>query len=173
LTPKLIGEGEAKYYLFISTAHQVVFFKPMNHYEILYILSGQFTEEEVESIKETVKKLIVKFEGTITLEDSLGKKRLAYPIKKVAQGYYLLFEFDLDGQNLKKLNDELKLEPKVLRHLVTRKEISAPSFVDKTKELLETKPAELKEEKKAEEKKKVKIEDLDKKLDEILDGDIL
>ncbi|MBU1163990.1 30S ribosomal protein S6 [Patescibacteria group bacterium] len=145
-----------------------------NHYELLYILSGQFTEEEVEKIKETIKKLIAKFEGIVSLEDSLGKKRLAYPIKKIMQGYYLLVEFNLDGQNLIKLNDEIKLEPKVLRHLITKKVITAPSFVDKTKKLLETEPAAQKEElKKADEKKKVSIEDLDQKLDEILDGDIL
>lgn len=145
----------------------------MNHYEILYLVPANLAEEELEQVKAAVKNLITKSEGKITQEDSLGKKKLAYPIKKVSQGYYLLYEFDLAGKALKKLNQELKITPKVLRHIIIKKAITEPSLVDKTKELLEAEPVAAAKAEKAEEKEKVKIEDLDKKLDEILDGDIL
>ena len=55
----------------------------VNHYELLYLAPAQLTDEELEKTKETVKNLIAKVEGKITLEDSLGKKKLAYPIKKI------------------------------------------------------------------------------------------
>jgi len=145
-----------------------------NHYELLYLVPAKFTDEEIEQAKNLVKELITKHGGNITLEDSLGKKKLAYPIKKILQGAYLLIEFDIEGENLKKFNEDLRLEPKILRHQVIKKAISTPSFVDITKELIDAEPAKVeKEEKKVEDKKKVKIEDLDKKLDEILEGDIL
>ena len=80
-----------------------------NHYELLYLISGAYTEEELATIKEKVKNLIAKFEGQITFEDSFGKKKLAYPIKKAFHGYYLLYEFDLDGERLKDLSNGLKL----------------------------------------------------------------
>jgi ribosomal protein S6 len=53
-----------------------------NHYELLYLVPASYTEEELLPIKDNVAELIKKFGGRITLEDSLGKKKLAvYPIK--------------------------------------------------------------------------------------------
>jgi len=151
----------------------------INHYELLYLVAANYTEEELVPIKDKVKDIIGKFEGEITLEDSLGKKKLAYPIKGTHQGYYLIFEFDLDGSNLKPLNNELKLTNELLRHVVVKKNKKMPtsdlSAHPQTK--IETKPsmATLKKEerKKTDEKDKIKLEDLDQRLDEILEGDIM
>ena len=151
-----------------------------NHYELLYLVAANYTEEELVPIKEKVKKLVEKFEGEITMEDSLGKKKLAYPIKDTHQGYYLLYEIDLDGEKLKDLDQELKLTNEVMRHIIVRRKIKSPSLVKKSAERVEAietametkKPAEV-EVKKADDKNKIKLEDLDERLDEILDGDIL
>lgn len=146
----------------------------MNHYELLYLVPGTYSEEELIPIKEKVKQLIEKHEGKITLEDSLGKKKLAYPIKQVRHGYYLLDELDLPGENLKKLERDLGLIPEVLRHQVIRKKLQAPSLIEITEEKIKKeKTREEKEEKKKTEKDKIKLEDLDQKLDEILEGDIM
>lgn len=144
----------------------------MTHYELLYLVPGTILEDELGQIKQSVKNTLQKFAGRVTFEDSLGKKKLAYPIKKMTIGYYLLFEFDLEGKNLKKLNEELKLTPKVLRHLIVKKSATMPTLVEKALRKMEEKPI-VPSAIKPEEKKKVKIEDLDKKLDEILQGDIL
>lgn len=139
----------------------------MKHYEILYLISSQYSEPEAESIAEKVKELITKAGGKITLKDNLGKKKLAYPIKQIYQGYYLLYEFDLEQKDLKKLNNDLGLTNEILRHLIVKKSAKIPSMVELTKEKVE----EEKEEKK-ERKEKVKLEDLDKKLDELLKDNI-
>jgi len=149
----------------------------VNHYELLYLVAANYTEEELLPIKEKVKDLIKKFEGEITLEDSFGKKKLAYPIKKNHQGYYLLYELDLDGENLEKLKKELKLTNEVLRHIIVKKKIKTPSPVSSptAKKTAAPKPEitrEIKKETKKEDKR-VKLEDLDQRLDEILEGDIL
>jgi ribosomal protein S6 len=62
-----------------------------NHYELLYLVPANYTEEELVPIKEKVKELIKKFKGEVTFEDTIGKKKLAYPVAKNTQGYYLLF----------------------------------------------------------------------------------
>jgi len=149
----------------------------INHYELLYLVAANYTEEELLPIKEKIKKLLEKFEGEITLEDSFGKKKLAYPIKKNHQGYYLLYEFDLDGENLEKIKKELKLTNEVLRHIIVKKKEKAPSpaAAPTAKKVAAPKPEltrEVKKETKKEDKR-VKLEDLDQKLDEILEGDIL
>lgn len=156
----------------------------INHYELLYLVGANYTEEELVPLKEKVKQLVKKFEGEITLEDSLGKKKLAYPINKDNQGHYLLYEFDLDGEKLKDLDKELKLTNEVMRHIIVKRKLKTPSLLKTTaekikkeekKEALEKtepiKDTEKKQEK--DNKSKIKLEDLDKKLDEILDGDIM
>lgn len=152
----------------------------MNHYELLYILSATQTEEELQPIKESVKQLIAKFKGNITLEDTLGKRKLAYPIKNIRFGYYLLFQFDLEGEQLKALNRELQLLPGIIRHqVVTRSSMlrPMPRYQDTFSSGMEvktdrpqkpvTKPTSDKSD-----KDKIKLEDLDEKLDELLEGDI-
>ena len=141
-----------------------------NHYELLYIISGNYAEDELAPLKEKIKKIIEKNSGAITAEDNLGKKKLVYPIKKVNQGYYLIFEFDLEGAALKKLNNDLKLDNDVVRHLIVKKSIFSPSMVEITKEKSNAEKA--KSEEKDKKKDKIKLEDLDKKLDEILDSDV-
>jgi small subunit ribosomal protein S6 len=152
----------------------------INHYELLYLVGATYTEEELSPIKEKIKSMIEKFQGEITLEDNLGKKKLAYPVKKNHQGYYLLYEFDLEGSNLKDLNQNIKLANEILRHVIVKKKLKTPSLLKATKEKLETEEKVAKEEKEtAKEKRiqndkdKIKLEDLDEKLDQILDGDII
>jgi len=158
-----------------------------NHYELLYLVPANYTEEELVPIKEKVKGLISKFKGEITFEDSLGKKKLAYPVAKNHQGYYLLYEFNLDGNELKNLDKELKLTNEVLRHIMVKKALKSKTLLKTTEEKLDKKLEEkpIKKESKPEkntekkpetgsiDKDKIKLEDLDERLDEILDGDIL
>ena len=151
----------------------------MSHYELLFIVSQQYTEEEAEKINTQVKELIKAQGGEITLEDNLGKKKLAYQINHIGHGYYLLLEFDIENDKIKKLNDDLKLTNEVLRHLITVKKLKTVEQLKKEakiKEKIEKKieeetTAKEKEEKEEkEEKPKIKLEELDKKLDEILEG---
>jgi len=150
-----------------------------NHYELLYIVSGNYAEEELVPIKEKVGELIKKFEGEITFEDSHGKKKLAYPIAKNFVGYYLLFEFYLPGEKLVDLNRNLKLTKEIMRHLIVSKAFKSVSEKAAEKKAAEDRTevaeekAEEKEKEKEKDKDKIKLEDLDQKLDEILEGDII
>lgn len=158
-----------------------------NHYELLYLVSANHTEDELEPIKQKIRDAINKFEGSITFEDGLGKKKLAYPIEKNQQGYYLLTEFDLDGKNLASLDKDLKLTNELLRHIVVKRkaakqtnrlrlseDMASESKISGKPESKEDKskdkeaPAKTKQE-----ESKVNLDDLDEKLDEILDGDIM
>ncbi|MFA6215528.1 MAG: 30S ribosomal protein S6 [Patescibacteria group bacterium] len=153
-----------------------------NHYELLYLVPATYTEDELVSIKEKVKDLLKKFSGEVTAEDSFGKKKLAYPIKGNHQGYYLLYEFNLEGAKLKELDQNLKLTNEVLRHIIVRRELKSAESRKKSSERLkaaeekrtiEEKPEVIDEKKAEKDKGKIKLKDLDQRLDEILEGDIL
>lgn len=137
-------------------------------YETLCIISNKYSEEEVKPIVEKIKKFITDNQGKISHEENWGKKRLAYPIKGFGYGYYNLFEFEVDGASVGKIDRNLKLMAEVIRHQTVRKEVSAkkPRLV-----MPKTRPAAkpLKEEAPAKERPKTDLKDLDEKLDKILE----
>ncbi|MAF13621.1 MAG: 30S ribosomal protein S6 [Parcubacteria group bacterium] len=166
----------------------------INYYEIFYLVPASYTEEELIPIKDKVKELITKADGEIKAEDNFGKKKLAYPVNKNHQGYYLLYEFNIDGEKIKDLDQNLKLTNEVLRHVIVKtkphvkKEIRIqPLEMESSKpkakptEPERPKPRDSEPPKPSEPTKggsgkddsKLKLEDLDQRLDEILEGDIL
>lgn len=155
----------------------------MSQYELLYIVPTRFTEDELTPIKQKVRESIEQEGGKIFLDDSLGKKKLAYPIKKFHQGYYLLNHFELNGANLESLEKKLRLTDEIIRHIVVKYEPKTAMKIEKIKEGISDIPKFREPEdmpKKKEEPKeikpeaeKIKLEELDKKLDEILKTDNL
>jgi len=146
------------------------------HYELLYIISNQFSEDEVKPIVEKVNSLIVNNQGKITLAEDLGKKRLSYPIKGFRYGYYILAEFDMAGESLINLDRALRMMNEVLRHQIITKTVKTAEQIAQDKKIAEKIAARnIKEEKEEEEKiketvkEKVNLKDLDEKLDKILE----
>lgn len=92
------------------------------HYELLYIISNKFSEDELAPIKQKIEKLIANNQGQITFQDDWGKKRLAYPIKHFRHGYYHLLEFDLPADKIKVVGDYLRLSDQILRHQIIKKD---------------------------------------------------
>lgn len=138
-------------------------------YELLYIIPQNFTEKETGPIKDKVKKFIKDLEGEINKEEDSGLQRLAYSIRQVHRGYYILLHFDLDKEKLTNLNRDLSLTSEVLRYQI----IKIPKGewkVEKKKErtVREIRVEEKREEKEERPKKKVDLEELEKKIDKIL-----
>lgn len=158
--------------------------KKFQHYELMYIVSANYTADEIPKITEKVRELLLSNGARVTAEDTLGKLKLAYPIKKALHGYYQIAEFDLETKNLKKLENELRLMAEVLRHQAVIKRVKTPEEIaaEKVSRERQARAAEeeLKQElegqekeKKIEKREKVSIEDLDKKIDELIDESVL
>jgi len=150
------------------------------HYELLYLISNKFSEDEVKPIMEKVNALIVANGGEISLSEELGKKRLAYPIKGFRFGYYNLVEFDMAGENLAKLDRALRLMNEILRQQIVVKVLRTAEQVARDKKIAEKIAAKnvaaektAKEKVKERDKEKVDLKDLDEKLDKILETDDL
>lgn len=150
------------------------------HYELLYLISNKFSEDEVKPIIEKINSIIVNNQGKITLTEDLGKKRLAYPIKSFRYGYYNLVEFDLVGEDLINVDRALRMMNEVLRHQIVTKVVKTAEQIAQDKKIAEKIAArtvkeekEVKEKIKETDKEKVDLKDLDEKLDKILETDDL
>lgn len=91
-------------------------------YEVMYILDSRLDEESQTKINTRVQETIAKIGGKLESSESLGRKRLAYPIKKQNDGLYMLSHFEADSRSLKELNRVMNITEGLLRHLVVRRD---------------------------------------------------
>jgi len=148
------------------------------HYELLYIISNKYSEDELKPIIAKVRQIIKNNGGNVTYSEEWGKKRLAYPIKLFRHGYYNLFEFDLAAEKLIEVDRALRIAEEILRYNIVKKKIKTAEEIEQEKKISDKiKEKTAKTEKEAKEKEegkdKVQLKDLDKKLDKILETDDL
>ncbi|MCH7669034.1 MAG: 30S ribosomal protein S6 [Acidobacteria bacterium] len=91
----------------------------MRTYELMVIHRPATSEDDVRSHIEEVNKAIADG-GTLTTTDFWGKRRFAYEIEKVSEGFYSVFEFEGDNDLLDSLNRSLTLRDAVMRHKIVR-----------------------------------------------------
>lgn len=94
----------------------------MPKYELMYILSSAVTDNDVPSISAEVNKFITDAGGTLISTQLQGKKKLAYPIKKTRNGFYILSIFNLDGEKIQGLDGKLRSIESIIRYLVVNLE---------------------------------------------------
>jgi len=87
------------------------------NYEIYIIVDGNFEDPTVEEIISKYEKLLVKNGTEIINIDRMGRKRLAYPIKKKVNGYYICFEVLAPADVVGKLEKTFRIDENILRHL--------------------------------------------------------
>ncbi|MCK5061242.1 30S ribosomal protein S6 [Candidatus Parcubacteria bacterium] len=152
------------------------------HYEMLYIISNKFTEDELKPIRESIKKEIVDNGGAVTYSEEWGKKKFTYPIEHFHHGYYQLVEFDMEADKIASLDRVFRISNEILRHMLVAKPARSAKEIETEKRAAEKRVAKIKEkeekeikkpEKKPEKKKQVDLKDLDEKLDKILETDDL
>ena len=93
----------------------------MNPYELLLIITPDFDESEAEALTDQVKG-IIENGGTLLKVDPWGKKRLAYPIRKRSEGYYVLYIFECAPSFVAELSQALRVIETILRYMVVQYE---------------------------------------------------
>ena len=76
----------------------------MNKYELAVVLTTKIEDEERAASIEKIKEVIARFGGVVTNVDEWGKKRLAYEIQKMKEGFYYFITFESDSTAQTKLN---------------------------------------------------------------------
>lgn len=92
----------------------------MKRYETLFVLNPTLTEEDVKAAEERIKGVIENGGGVIENVDEWGKRRLAYEINHITEGYYVLINFNASPELPKELDRILRISDKVIRHIVVR-----------------------------------------------------
>ena len=95
--------------------------KTSEKYEVMYIISGKLTEEETAPIVEKFKTLIEE-NGTIDEMQEMGKRKLAYEINYIHDGYYVLVKFTSAPDFPAELDRILGITDGVIRSLITLRE---------------------------------------------------
>ena len=93
----------------------------MKPYELLLIITPDYDESEAEVLTDQVKG-IIENNGTLLKIDPWGKKRLAYPIRKRSEGYYVLYIFESAPSFIAELNQSLHVIESILRYMIVRYE---------------------------------------------------
>lgn len=168
----------------------------MQKYELLLILPGTLDDKEVEARSQEIINIVKEHGSDVSIE-SMGKNRLAYPIKQIRYGYYFAINFKADTKEVKVLENKLNLMRDVLRAIISHfnveisaqqklaytqpqaveaKEVSeevvvavAPKAVVTMEEKAAQAPTS-KVAKKAD--KELDLEQINKKLDDLMAGDV-
>lgn len=94
----------------------------MRIYETGFILAPSLAEEETEQIILQMADIIAQREGQLIKQDRWGKRRLAYPIKKFSEGFYVFFQYEGKADIPLELERRFKQTDSVLRYLTLKKE---------------------------------------------------
>ena len=94
----------------------------MNKYELAVVVNVKLEDEERAAVIEKVKEYIVRFGGTVTDVEEWGKKRLAYEVQKMREGFYYFIQFEADATCPAEVERHVRIMDNVMRYLVVKKE---------------------------------------------------
>lgn len=92
----------------------------MREYEVVYIIKPNFEEERYAQIIEKYNALIQNNGGEILKTEPWGKRRLAYEIEKLREGYYVLLRIQGEPELPQELERNFKIADEIMRYLVVR-----------------------------------------------------
>ncbi|BBF44514.1 SSU ribosomal protein S6p [Lachnospiraceae bacterium KM106-2] len=94
----------------------------MNKYELALVVNAKIEDEARTATVEKVKELIATFGGTVTNVDEWGKKRLAYEIQKMKEGFYYFIQFESDSNCPNEIEQRVRIMESVIRYLCIRQD---------------------------------------------------
>jgi small subunit ribosomal protein S6 len=92
----------------------------MRRYEQIYILHPSLSEEEISKVIENAGQVVLDDAGAVISVDKWGMRKLAYPIKKEPQGYYVLCDFAGTPAAVAEIERKLRIDDAVLKYLTVK-----------------------------------------------------
>ncbi|MEK9156589.1 MAG: 30S ribosomal protein S6 [Patescibacteria group bacterium] len=153
-------------------------------YELMAILPSHISDNEIDGTIDILAKLVENAGGKVEKTQNLGKIKLAYPIKRQRHGVYAMLYVEVSSDQMKKLDQNLRLADEVVRHMLIARPEGIPTaefkMVSYTAPLTaEGRRANERDERapkpidKVVEKSAVATEEISGKLDAILESDIM
>lgn len=92
----------------------------MDKYEIMFIVKSTLDEGTIKNEIESSKKIITDMKGNIDSTKDMGKRELAYPIKKEISGFYYCFTCEASHEAIAEFDRKSRLNENILRHLIIK-----------------------------------------------------
>jgi small subunit ribosomal protein S6 len=90
----------------------------MRDYELMYIVRPNIADDELAGATDKVDSMISNLGGSVSENNPWGKRRLAYPIDKYDDGYYIVSKIKLDTSRTRDLEAQLRISDDVIRHIL-------------------------------------------------------
>ena len=93
----------------------------MNKYESVVIINPAVEDDKLKKLEKTFTDLINK-QGKVEKVEEVGKKKLAYEIKKNSEGIYVEFYFEAEPELIKELERNYRITDEVIKFMVIKEE---------------------------------------------------
>ena len=94
----------------------------MNKYELAVVVNAKLEDEERAATIEKVKEYIARYGGVVAEVEDWGKKRLAYEIQHMREGFYYFIQFDAEADCPAEVEKHVRIMENVIRYLCVRKD---------------------------------------------------
>ena len=94
----------------------------MSKYELALVVNAKIEDEAREAVVEKAKSYVARYGGTVTEVEEWGKKRLAYEIQKMKEGYYYFIAFESNSNCPNELENNVRIMENVIRYLCIRQD---------------------------------------------------
>lgn len=88
----------------------------LRRYETIFIVRADMSVDETEELIERYKTIVTSHEGSMIKIEKWGKRKLAYPIEKRKEGFYVLFDFGGEREVVSEIERNFKIDDKVVRY---------------------------------------------------------
>ena len=92
----------------------------MNKYELALVVNAKIEDDARTAVVEKAKEYVARYGGVVSDVEEAGKKKLAYEIQKMSEGYYYFIHFDAEGNVPSQVEAEIRIMDNVLRFLCVR-----------------------------------------------------
>ncbi len=89
-------------------------------YEVLFIIDTDTSDEDITRLTDNLQHTVTEQGGTITKNENMGRRSLAYRIGRKTEGIYILFEVEGTGREIAELERRMRVSDQVLRYLTVR-----------------------------------------------------
>ena len=89
-------------------------------YEVMFIVRPDLTEEDLDKLVSGLQNHATSAGATVKNAEKMGKRRLAYDVKKFSEGSYVLFTLEADGKSVHELERRLRVTEQVIKFITVR-----------------------------------------------------
>jgi small subunit ribosomal protein S6 len=86
----------------------------------MFIIDANASDEDVTRLSDGLRQIITDQGGTITKNENMGRRTLAYPIERKNEGIYVLFEVEGSGREIAELERRMRVNDQIIRYITVR-----------------------------------------------------